>query len=440
MNSNNKPIIAVVGRPNVGKSTLFNRLLGKRKSIESDVAGTTRDRLYGEVVWRGREFTFIDTAGLFSSSEDELVSSSIRAAEVAMSEADMIVMVVDGREGLTNADLEIAKRLRKSDKKVILAVNKVEGQFTKLNINQFKRAGFADIIPVSAISGQNSGDIVDFIYDYFKDFAYTDEDLIANQIRLAIIGRPNVGKSTLLNSVIGEEKMIVSQISGTTRDSSDYNFKYKNENILLVDTAGIRRRSKVKKETVESFAFLRSLRAMRESDVVIYMIDAGEGLVSLDLSLLGEAKEMGKSIILAVNKIDNWPEEEKENFMGRQISILQRELNFMPWVPVVFISAKDKTNIINLLNQSIKVYKERFFVPDEKDVNKLFVEAEQSQYQISYIVQMKFEKANPPVFKIWTRKNRKPHFSHLRYLENKIRDAYPYFGTPIFIDWIKNPD
>jgi len=440
MQSNNNPIIAVVGRPNVGKSTLFNRLLGKRKAIESETAGTTRDRLYGEVTWRDKLFTFIDTAGLFSSTEDSLVASAIKAAEVAMDEADLIIMVIDGREGLTNADLEIAKKLRKSDKKVILAANKVEGQFSKLDLNQFKRAGFADIIPVSAISGQNSGDIIDFVYDYFKDFDYKEYETTKNQIGLAIIGRPNVGKSTLLNNIIGEEKMIVSDISGTTRDSSDFIFKHKNQAFKLIDTAGVRKRSKLKKETVESFAYLRSLRAMRDSDVVIYMIDAAEGLVSLDLSLLGEAKEMGKSIIIAINKIDTWPEEELNNLMGRQISILQSELNFMPWVPVVFISAKEKTNVTSLLNQATRVYKERFFEPEEKDVNILFMEAEQSQYQISYMVRMKFEKSNPPVFKIWTRKNKKPHFSHLRYLENRIRDVYPYIGTPIFIDWIKNPD
>lgn len=426
------PLVAIVGRPNVGKSTLYNRLVGKRVAIESAEPGTTRDRLLSEVSWHGKKFLLVDTAGLVQP-KDEILEASVKAAKMAIETADLILFLVDFKTGLTTEDFQIAKDLRKSNKEIILVVNKCDNKFDDELKNQFRRLGFPEIMLASAISGKNSGDLLDKITKLIpKVTAITKEK--DDEIKLAIIGRPNVGKSTLLNAISGEEKMIVSPTPHTTRDAQDFLIEHKGKKIRIIDTAGMRRRGKVDHDTIESFAYLRSERAIKDSKIVVYMIDTEQGLANLDLNLIGEAIKIGKSVILAVNKFDLWGEELEIN-MRKMIGLLQNELNFAPWLPVVFISAQDKTHLNNLLNQIIKIDTERKSIADDDTLQEIFNQAREQYLNIHYFKTLKFEKTNPPVFKLTTYKNKKPHFSDLRYLENKIRDVYPYYGTPIFIDW-----
>ncbi|OGD64070.1 ribosome biogenesis GTPase Der [Candidatus Berkelbacteria bacterium RIFOXYA2_FULL_43_10] len=434
-NIQNSILVAIVGRPNVGKSTLFNRLIGKRQAIESKTPGTTRDRLYGELAWNGKKILLTDTAGIQSGAKEELLEQSMAATKLAIAGADLVLLLVDFREGLTDADFQIAKSLKRCAEKVIVVANKCDNKFESAGMETFRRLGFADIVPVSAISGKASGDLLDMVTEKAEsiEIAKKEEELRGGEIKFTIVGRPNVGKSTLTNTILGREHMIVSKTPGTTRDTGNFSFKYKGKILEVVDTAGMRRKGKIDHDTVESFALIRSLKAIKESDLVVYTIDSQEKISSLDLNILGEIKDSGKSIILAVNKIDLWGEE-REAEMAKIINSLQRELNFMPWVPVVFISAKDSSNINNLLNQIIKVIEGRMTEIDEDSMRDIFKDALAMNYQIGYIKYLRFERANPPVFKIKTLKNKKAHFSHLRYLENKIRDRFPYNGTPIFID------
>ena len=436
MNQSYTPLIAIVGRPNVGKSTLFNRLVGKRVAIEAKEAGTTRDRLSGEFFWRGQNYMVVDTAGLIDPT-NEILSESIKAAEIAIEQADLILFLVDYKDGLTNADIQIAHKLRKIKKKVILVVNKCDSKFgPEINL-QFRRTGFENIVLVSAISGKNSGDLLDLISEsILKQSKKITKDSNDNDISLAIVGRPNVGKSTLVNELINEKRMIVASTPNTTRDAQDFIFSHKGKSLRVTDTAGINQKSRMERNTVESFAYLRSIRAIKDSQIVIYMLDAETELTALDLSVIGQAKELGKSIILAINKVDLWQNEIEQN-MSKTIYTLQDRLNFMPYLPAVFISAKEKTHLNNLLNQILKVDSERNTLVDQEKIDQIIDNAKMSQSGTYYFYNLKFEKTNPPIFKLSTYKNKKPHFSHLRYLENKIRDIYPFTGTPIFIDWIK---
>ena len=431
------PVVAIVGRPNVGKSTLFNRLIGKRRAIENKEAKTTRDRLYGEVSWSGQRFNIIDTAGLLKNIEDEISEAAMASVEIAIEEADLIVFLCDITDKVVPVEREIAKKLRRNKKKVVIAVNKCDKKYELKDLIEFKRLGFDNPVAVSAIQGKNSGDLLDLIckkIEKIEEGSALDE----SSIKVSIIGRPNAGKSTLLNSTIGSQKMIVSSVPGTTRDSADFLFKYKGKDITIVDTAGLKRRSKVKYDTPESFAFLRAMSSLKDSKITIYVIDATEKIASLDLKLLGDAAFMGKSVILAINKID-LATEDKETFMSKILGQLQDELNFMPWVPVVFVSAKEKIHITELLTQVLEVHKERNLEIGVVELQAVFKEAISTHPQINYFKTLKFERANPPVFKLKTRRNKKPHFSHLRFLENKIRDNFPYRGTPIFIDWDNKP-
>jgi GTP-binding protein len=434
--TNKNPILAaVVGRPNVGKSTLFNRLIGKRQAIESKTSGTTRDKIFGELNWAGKKIILTDTAGIQSDQGEELLKEAVEAAYGAIENADIIIFVVDFKEGLNQFDLEIAKKLRAGKKNVIVAANKCDNNPADCDLNAFRRLGFENIVPVSAISGKGSGDLLDEVVNVSREFKISRRTLPLGDrgIKFSIVGKPNVGKSTLTNKILGEKKMIVTSIPGTTRDCGDFSFRHKEKKFTVVDTAGMRRRGKIERDTVESFALIRSLKAIKESDVVVYTIDATEQISSLDLSILGEIKEMGKSVILAVNKLDLLGKD-RETEMAKIINRLQRELNFMPWIPVVFISAKNGDHIKNLLDQIVKVVNERKVEIPESEMKAIFLDSKSANSQISYVKSLYFERADPPVFKIRTIKGRKPHFSHLRYLENKIRDRFPYNGTPIFID------
>lgn len=436
MENTNLKTVALVGRPNVGKSTLFNRLIGKREAIETAVPGTTRDRLYGEVFWQGENFSLIDVAGIEVGPKSEIEKNMQEGVDLAIESADLIVFIVDWSEKNNEADKQVIRKLRKTNKKVVLAVNKSDNIERMEQIEEFKRFGNFKIVPVSAISGKNTGDLLDEIVRELRKIKKTVKTKVekGNFINLAIIGRPNVGKSTLLNKMIGEKRAVVSKEAGTTRDVLDVVFKHKDANIRIFDTAGLRRRGKIVKDTIESFSVLRTMRALKNADVAVLMIDAEEGMVAGDVHILGQAKEMGKGVIVAINKID-LIKGDKELFMGEVLGELQTKLNFMPFVPVVFVSAEDGDNIKSLLNQVVKVDGNRKTVIKQGDLDKILDFAKDSNFQLQNARSLVQKRANPPEFLLkYTREE--PHYTQIRYLENKIRDVFPLEGSPIFIDLV----
>jgi len=429
------PTIAIVGRPNVGKSTLYNRIIRQRVAIESDEPLTTRDRLTNDFFWRGQNYLLVDTAGLINPT-DEILSESIKATELAIAEADLILFMVDFKDSMTDADMAIARRLKKGDKPIILVANKCDHQFTLADILKFKWAGFTDIILISAMFGKKVDELLDKIAEMAGKSSKAIKPKKADTfIPVAICGRPNVGKSTLINQIIGQDRMIVSSIPHTTRDSQDITFQYKSKNIRLVDTAGVSKKARMDRGSVESFAFLRSMQAIAKSEIMVYIFDADEKVSRLDLNTIGQAKNLGKSIIIAVNKTDLWGDAEKSR--QQKIISLQKELNFASYLPVIFISAKEKTNISNLLDLILKIYIERSGAVEQEIIDKIFKDAKMFQASVHYFKKLKFEKISPPVFSLTTYENKKPHFSHLRFMENRIRAIYPFPATPMFIDWEK---
>jgi GTP-binding protein len=427
--------VALIGRPNVGKSTLFNRLVGKRIAIESPIAGTTRDRLVGQVFWCGVNFDLLDVAGLEKGTSKEIDQSIQEGIEIAIDQADLILFLVDWHDKENQVDKNIALKLKKSGKKVILVVNKADNIERQKDLDVFRRLGNFDIIPVSAISGSNSGDMLDLIVKKLAENKTTDKKNNRNidcDIRLSIIGRPNVGKSTLLNSIIGQKRAVVSGEAGTTRDVVDVLFLHKNKKILISDTAGIRRPGKVKRDSIESYSNLRTEQALRRSDVAVLVIDSTEDLVALDANILGKAKEWGKGIILAINKIDTV--KDAESFQHMMLGQLRRKLNFAPWLPAVFISATDKTNIKNLLDQVVTVDANRHTEISEDDLKAVLDNAKNSNFQLTGLKSLRQKSTNPPIFSLTYTGKEPPHFTQVRYLENKLRDVFPMNGTPIFID------
>lgn len=431
----NLKTVALIGRPNVGKSTLFNRLVGKRIAIETPIPGTTRDRLYGEVSWRGETFNLIDVAGVEIGSKKEIDKDIQKGIDAAMENAELILFLVDWHERDNEMDKIIARKLRPLSKKVILVINKADDAKKEGNIDEFKRLGGFSVVPVSAISGQSSGDLLDEVVKFLKKIKISAvaKSHKKSDINLSIIGRPNVGKSTLMNVIIGEKRAIVSEEAGTTRDTIQVEFMHKGKNIVIADTAGIRRPGKVKKDTIESFSVLRSYRALKNCDIAILVIDASEGLVALDANILGFAKEWGKGIVLAVNKID-LIEGSKENYIATMLYKLQGELNFVPWLPVVFISAQDEENINFLLNQVIQADKNRRARFSDEELASVFELAKNSNPQLAGLTKLHQKKTLPPTFEVKYSGKEKPHYTQIRYLENKIRDQYPLSGTPIYLD------
>ena len=435
METLNLKSVALIGRPNVGKSTLFNRLIGKREAIETPIAGTTRDRLYGEVLWQGLKFNLIDVAGIEAGTKTEIDKSIQEGVELAIESADLIVFIVDWEDKDNEADKQVARRLRKIDKKVIVAVNKADNIKRIEALDEFKRFGNFKVIPISAISGKNTGDLLDEIS---KELSSEEipmempEKIEKGVINLAINGRPNVGKSTLINTILGEKRAVVSAEAGTTRDTLYVVFHHKDGKIRIFDTAGLRRRGKIVKDTIESFSVLRTIKTLKNSDVAILIIDAKEGLVAGDVHILGQAKEYGKGVILTVNKID-LVEGDTELFMSETLGHLQEALNFMPWLPVVFTSAQNGDNVNALLNQVIKVNKNRGTKIEQEDLDQILQFAKDSNFQLQNAKSLQQKKANPPIFELrYTRE--KPHYTQIRYMENKIRDVFPLEGSPIFID------
>ena len=430
-----QPIIAIVGQPNVGKSTFFNRICGTRQAIESNIPKTTRDRIYGEANWCGKNFILIDTAGLFEKDNDDDFQAITKVAvTTAIEEADKIIFLINATTGITAYDREIARSLHKSGKEIFLVINKADNAKREEVTKEIMSLGFKNPSFVSAISGRGVADFLDRLTVNFSTVNNTHQR--EEVINVAIVGRPNVGKSTLLNTLVGKEKAIVSEIPGTTRDTTDAIIDFKNHKIRFVDTAGIRRRGKIDRQ-IEKFSVIRAYRAIINSSIVIVLLDGIEGITNQDAHLVGFAKDQGKSIIIAINKIDSWSESEFGEKMSEAIYILQKDLAFLPFAPVVFVSAKDGKNLNILLKKILEVYSARFFSIPEPELKVLVDEIKAANQQLPQILEFRQEKTNPPIFKLLVKNKKRFHFSFVRYIENRLRDRFPYPGTPIFIDLIE---
>lgn len=427
-----KPIVAIVGRPNVGKSTLFNRIVGGRVAIVEGVPGVTRDRLYQDAEWNSRWFTLVDTGGLDYQDDDEIVSHIRKQAELAIEEADLVLFVVDARAGLTGTDEDVARVLRRTEKPVILVANKVEHFDKAHELYDFYRLGLGEPLPVSAAEGLNTGDLLDRLVEELPPVE--EEENEDDVIKIAVIGRPNVGKSSLVNAILGEERVIVSDIPGTTRDAIDSYITRGGNKYSIIDTAGIRRRSKIGLST-ERYSVIRSLRAVDRSDIVLMLIDAVEQLTDQDKRIAGYAHEKGRSAILVVNK---WDLVEKDSrTANRYIENLREGLGFMQYAPVLFVSALTRQRVHRVLELVDYVSEQQNMRIATADLNQLMREAvlhnappsdKGRHLKIFYATQAGVK---PPTFILFVNNPELMHFSYLRYLENQLRSAYGFEGTPI---------
>ncbi len=452
---NRKPVVALVGRPNVGKSTLFNRLVGRRIAIVEDLPGTTRDRIYGQSDWNGVDFIVVDTGGLESDSSlqrqvrqgaegpEALAENSSRfvveirnQAQVAMDEADAIIFVVDGMEGVTAADQELAETLRRTQKPLFLAVNKAESKERQLNAAEFWNLGLTEPIPISAYHGEGTGDLLDEVVKVLPPYRDAEDDEKPDVVRIAILGRPNVGKSSLLNALVGEDRSIVSNVPGTTRDPIDTEMVFHGQKVLLIDTAGIRRRGKVE-PGIEKYSVLRSVRSIDRTDVVLLLIDAQEGVTAQDTHVASYVLEKAKSVIVLINK---WDAIDKDAYTMNTFTEEVREaLKFMDYVPVIFISALTKQRVNKILPLAMQVAEERKRRIRTGELNQFLQEMyaetmppsrQGRRLRLYYATQVEIE---PPTFVIFVNDPDLAHFSYQRHIENKLRDRYPYVGTPIRI-------
>ena len=428
-----KPIVALVGRPNVGKSTLFNRLVGTKVAIIEDIPGITRDRIYGDVKFDRYSFHLIDTGGI--DIGDENFNEEIKTqAEIAINEADIIVFVVDAKEGITQNDLVVKEMLLKSGKKVIVAINKIDSKLAKDNIYDFYELGFDNYINIS--SEQNEG-IYELLLAITSDFNEYEED-DADVIKFSVIGRPNVGKSSLVNAILNEERVIVSNIAGTTRDAIDTPFTYHNEKFVVIDTAGMRKKGKIY-ETVEKYSLLRSMKAIDRSDVCLLVIDAETGIIEHDKHIAGYAIEAGKPIVIVVNKWDTISD--KDENMKKFIKDIRNNFQFMPYAPIVFLSALTKKRMHTLMPEIIKVYKNSTKMIATNLINDCIKDAYNLNLPPSYKgKRLKIYFCNqvsnkPPKFNIQVNSKGLIHFSYERYLENKIRESFDFEGTPIILQF-----
>ena len=428
-----KPVVAIVGRPNVGKSTLFNVLAGDTISIVKDTPGVTRDRIYADCTWLDKNFTLIDTGGIEPDSSDIILSQMREQAEIAIATADVIVFIVDVRQGLVDADSKVADMLRKSKKPVVLAVNKVDS-FEKFgnDVYEFYNLGIGDPVPVSAASRLGLGELLDEVVKYFGES--TEEEEEDDRPRIAIVGKPNVGKSSIINQLVGENRVIVSDIAGTTRDAVDTEIVYNGTEYVFIDTAGLRRKSRIKEE-LERYSIIRTVTAVERADVVVVVIDATEGVTEQDAKIAGIAHERGKGIIVAVNKWDAIEKNDKTIY--EYTNKIKDTLAFMPYAEYVFISAKtgQRTNrlfeLIDMVrqNQTLRVA--------TGVLNEIMTEAVALQQppadkgkrlRLYYITQVAVK---PPTFVIFVNDKNLMHFSYTRYIENKIREAFGFKGTSL---------
>lgn len=428
----NKPLVAIVGRPNVGKSTLFNRLIGHRIAIVEDTPGVTRDRIYADAEWLDYAFTLIDTGGIEPESEDKIAIQMRRQAELAIETADVILFIVDGREGMTSADNEVAEMLRKSKKPVVLAVNKVDAQKFADSAYEFYALGIGDPIPISASQGLNLGDLLD---EVVRDFPKAEELDTEPRINIAVVGKPNVGKSSLVNALLGEERTIVSDIPGTTRDSVDTPFERNGRRYTIVDTAGIRRKRSVEDESIERYSVIRSLAAVRRADVVLIVCDATEGISEQGVRIAGYAHEEGKPSVLLVNK---WDLIEKDTHTIEKFKKdLSVDLAFMSYVPMLFLSAKTGQRVDKVLTLVNDVYDQSVRRITTGTLNDIVGEAitvneppsdKGRRLRIYYATQASIQ---PPTFILFVNDEKLVHFSYQRYLENYLRKSFGLDGTPI---------
>ena len=426
------PLIAIVGRPNVGKSTFFNRLIGQRRSIVSDEPGITRDRIYGTVSWNGRSYEIVDTGGIVPGEESEIPVRIFEQAQIAIDSAALIFLIVDGRTSITAPDQELARLLRRTSKPIFLVVNKIDSEKQSAETSEFYRLGIKDVFPVSSEHGRGITELLDQLAISIPAPEEQEEDAVG-EIRVAIIGRPNVGKSTLLNKLVGQERAMVSPIAGTTRDAVDIVMHHEDLTIRFVDTAGIRRKGKTELKA-EKLSVVMARRHLERSDVAILVIDGVEGVTALDAHIGGYAQEAGRSVIIVVNK---WDLVQKTHRVTADYETdIREKLKFLSFAPIVFISAKTGQRVHRLFAAINEVHKARFVRIPTRDLNE-FLRHETlsrgglpSDVKIRYIAQVKVD---PPTFVMFSNKLKKLHFSFERFIENRIRERFPFTGTPIII-------
>ena len=430
-----KPIVAIVGRPNVGKSMLFNKLIGQRLSIVEDTPGVSRDRIYGECEWCGRKFTLVDTGGIEPRTDSQILTFMREQAQIAIENATVIIFLTDIKTGLTASDQEVANMLLRSRKPIVLAVNKMDSVGApNPDYYEFYNLGLGDPVAVSAVHGHGTGDLLDACVAYFPDEEEAEEE--SDVLKVAIIGKPNVGKSSLLNQILGEERVIVSNVAGTTRDAIDSYFENESGKFLFIDTAGMRRKSKVD-DAVEKYSNLRSIAAIERADVCLILIDANEGVTEQDTKVAGLAHEAGKACIIVVNK---WDTVEKDtNTMDEKTAEIRRDLSYMTYAPVVFISALTGQRVDKLFDMIVAVSNQNSMRITTGMLNNILEDAtarvqpptdKGRRLKIYYITQVGVK---PPHFVFFCNDSRLFHFSYQRYLENQIRAVFGLTGTPIKI-------
>ncbi len=458
-----KPLVAIVGRPNVGKSTFFNRMLGERVAIVEDLPGTTRDRLYGDTDWNGRTFTFIDTGGLEFGSDipvgqvgltgqpGDLMEHVQAQAELAIEEADVIVFMVDARSGITASDEEVADVLRRTKKPIIVAANKADNANRRMDAVEFYNLGLGEPIVLSSVQGVGTGDLLDRIVEELPPVDEEDnEDEEDETPRIAIVGRPNVGKSSLLNAIVGVDRAIVSNMPGTTRDAIDTEIEFQGRKLIMIDTAGIRRRGRVG-PGIEKYSVLRSSRAIERCDVALILIDASEGIAAQDMHIAGEVAEAAKGVVIVINKWDlaqeqrraereedilPHPDDEIETAEQYRKLVLE-EFKFMPYAPVIFTSAKTGYHVQSILETVIHIAEMRFLRIPTSRLNEVVQDAVRRHHpaiirnkplKVYYATQTR---VNPPTFTFFVNDTQAMHFSYERYLENRLREAFDFRGTGI---------
>lgn len=434
-------LVALVGRPNVGKSTLFNRIVGRRLAVVSEVAGTTRDRLYADSEWNGETFTVVDTGGIevlegwhtepLSEDSDRFLHLIRQQAAIAIRDADIVIMVVDGEAGVTAADREVAKILIQAQKPVFVAANKLESAKLRDNVYEFYELGVGEVFGLSALHGVGVADMLDVLVEALPPSEELPED---ESIKVALLGRPNAGKSTLLNRLLGEERAIVSPIAGTTRDAIDIGLTWEGQEFTLIDTAGIRRRGRIE-PGVEKYSVLRSIRALKRADVALLLIDAVEGITAQDAHIAGMIQDEGVATAVLVNK---WDAIEKDTYtMNEFTRIIRQDLNFMPYVPLLFISALTGQRVNQILPLVQEIEEGRYLRIPTSELNRLMRDAIVRQpppgrfgkgLRFYYATQAAVA---PPLFIFFVNQPQQVHFSYQRYLENRIREQYPFTGTPI---------
>ena len=446
-----KPVVALVGRPNVGKSTLFNRLAGERLAIVDDTPGTTRDRLFGEAEWNGRGFSIVDTGGIdpthggktpLSVGSVEFIDDIRKQAQVAIQEADAVLFVNDGETGVTEPDREVATILRRSQKKlpdgtfwppIFLVVNKCESRERREQSTEFYELGLGEPFAISAIHGTSTGDLLDALVASFPE---QKEDVLDDSVKIALVGKPNAGKSSLLNKLVGVERVIVSPIAGTTRDSIDSKIDFDGVDVTLIDTAGIRRRGKIE-QGVEQYSVLRSFKSIERADVALLMIDATTGITSQDAHIAGFILDEWKSCVVLVNK---WDAIEKDGeTMDAFTTKIRQDLNFMDYVPILYISAKTGQRVDQVMPMALRVQEERLARLTTSTINEIIHKAQDAHPHPSHAgraLKMYYGtqvRSDPPTFMIYVNEPSLMHFSYIRYLENQIRAEYSFLGTPIRI-------